>query len=79
MKCFQCLKNKKHFLPTLAVDSPKRPLGVQFVDMVQKHLPLLRIPEYGLQLAADHLEAWIQGKLPHDDFVDISPFLRLTV
>lgn len=59
----------------LAGDSTVKPMPAKFVEMIRKHLPLMRTPEYGLTRAADHLEAWVDGKLPLDDFADISsPF-----
>lgn len=37
----------------------------------------MRIPEYNMQRAADHLEMWINGCLPVDSFVDVSAFLPM--
>ena len=54
------------------VDIEKRPLQNKFVDMVKKHLPMMRIPEYNLRRAADHLEAWVEGRLPSEPLSDIS-------
>ena len=58
-----------------AVDNPMRPLGPKFIEMIQKHLPMLRIPEYGLARAANHLEDWINGRLPPEPLHDVSAYL----
>lgn len=49
-------------------------MGNKFVDMIRKHLGLTRIPEYNLQRGADHLEKWIDGLLPLEEFGDVSVF-----
>ena len=58
-----------------AVESSQKPLGSKFIDMIRKHLHLMRIPEYNMLPAAIHLETWIDGLLPVDPFVDVSASL----
>ena len=66
----------RHLWPA---DNPVRPLGPKFIEMIQKHLPMLRIPEYGLARAARHLEDWIHGRLPVEDLHDVSACLGLKI
>lgn len=56
----------------LAVLAPKRDLGADFKNNIRKFLPLLRQPLYGLQRAADWLEALIDGTLPQKPLLDVS-------
>ena len=50
-------------------------MGQKFVEMIKKHLALMRTPEFEMKRAADHLERWVDGLLPKDPFVDISALL----
>lgn len=69
------------FNPTLPVlgpvDMPLRPLTSKVVDMIKKHLPVLRVPEFELHRGADHLHAWVEGRLPVEPLSDISAWLGL--
>ena len=61
------------------VASPEKPLGKKFIDMIQKHLPLMRTPEYNMERAENHLEKWIQGCLPVEPFGDVSALLPINL
>lgn len=49
-----------------------RPMTQKYKQHVLKFVPLLKGPPYDLRLAADHLEAWVQGTLPDMPMHDVS-------
>lgn len=55
--------------------SEKRELGDEYKNHVRKYLEALRTPLYGLQRAADWLEAWVDGRLPVSTLLDVDPCL----
>jgi len=47
------------------------------IQHIQKFLPVLRYPLYGLERCADFLESWISGSLPAQPLLDVSAPLGL--
>ena len=69
----ECFRNEVllvTFVP--AVVSQKKDTGKKVRDDITKHCALLRNPLYGMDVAADHLENWIEGRLIPEPLLDVT-------
>lgn len=62
------------FFPILQGLATKRPISAEQASHIEKYIPSLRFPVYGLERCADFLEQWIAGSLPPQPLMDVSAF-----
>lgn len=55
-----------------AVEATKNDIGQKYQADCQKYIDLMKLPEYGLQKAAEYLEHWFAGTWPRKPLLDLS-------
>lgn len=59
----------------LPVIAPKNSIGEKTLDELRKYIPLLKLPEFGLQRAAVWLQDWADGTLQQAPLFDVGMLL----